>query len=162
MENNHKIKPYYHLMQRAKDSDVRSLLGTSNNEEKRNTTKSKELDNLQSHEKKGAHLITIDQFNKVELRVARITNVESVEGADKLLKLELDLGAHGKRQVFSGIKESYSPDRLINKLTVVVANLKPRKMRFGLSEGMILASSNDDGIFLVGTESGAKPGDKVT
>ena len=86
-----------------------------------------------------------------------------MEGADKLLKLELDLGAHGKRQVFSGIKESYSPDRLINKLTVVVANLKPRKMRFGLSEGMILAASmSPSGIFIISPDEGATPGMKVT
>ncbi|TAM11792.1 MAG: methionine--tRNA ligase [Nevskiaceae bacterium] len=103
--------------------------------------------------------ITIDDFSKVELRIARIENAEAVEGADKLLKLSLDLGEFGKRQVFAGIKKAYAPETLIGRLTVVVANLAPRKMRFGLSEGMVCAASFGDGQpFLLAPDDGAQPG----
>jgi len=106
--------------------------------------------------------ISIDDFNKVELRIARIENAEPVEGADKLLKLTLDLGELGKRQVFAGIKSQYAPETLIGRLTVVVANLAPRRMRFGLSEGMVLAASHGDGKpFLLSPDSGAEPGMRV-
>ena len=106
--------------------------------------------------------ISIDDFGKVELRIARIDRAEAVEGADKLLKLTLNLGELGMRQVFAGIKSQYEPESLVGKLTVVVANLAPRKMRFGLSEGMVLAASHGDGKpFLLSPDSGAEPGMKV-
>ncbi|MDR3415404.1 MAG: methionine--tRNA ligase [Nevskia sp.] len=106
--------------------------------------------------------ISIDDFGKIELRIARIENAEHVEGADKLLKLTLDLGELGKRQVFAGIKSQYAPETLIGRLTVVVANLAPRKMRFGLSEGMVLAASHGDGRpFLLAPDAGAEPGMRV-
>jgi len=106
--------------------------------------------------------ISIDDFSKIELRIARIENAEPVEGADKLLKLTLDVGELGKRQVFAGIKAQYAPETLIGRLTVVVANLAPRKMRFGLSEGMVLAASHGDGKpFLLSPDSGAEPGMRV-
>ena len=106
--------------------------------------------------------ISIDDFTRIELRIARIENAEPVEGADKLLKLTLDLGELGKRQVFAGIKSQYAPESLIGRLTVVVANLAPRKMRFGLSEGMVLAASHGDGKpFLLSPDSGAEPGMRV-
>jgi methionyl-tRNA synthetase len=106
--------------------------------------------------------ITIDDFSKVELRIARIENAEHVEGADKLLKLTLDVGELGKRQVFAGIKSQYAPETLVGRLTVVVANLAPRKMRFGMSEGMVLAASHGDGKpFLLSPDSGAEPGMRV-
>ena len=98
---------------------------------------------------------------KVDLRVARIINAEIVEGADKLLKLTLDLGGE-KRQVFSGIKASYDPEKLMGQLTVTVANLAPRKMRFGISEGMVLAAADEEGIYLLEPDSGAKPGQRIT
>ncbi|HTM62951.1 MAG TPA: methionine--tRNA ligase [Gammaproteobacteria bacterium] len=105
--------------------------------------------------------ISIDDFSKVDLRVAKILEAEAVEGADKLLKLKVDLGSE-TRQVFSGIKSSYQPEQLIGRHVVVVANLAPRKMRFGLSEGMILAASSDkDEIFIVELDDGAKAGMKV-
>ena len=97
-----------------------------------------------------------------DLRVAKIISAENVEDADKLIKIELDVGMLGSKTVFAGIKKFYNPEDLVGKLVICVNNLKTREMKFGDSEGMILASSNDDGIFLVGTESGAKPGDKVT
>ena len=85
-----------------------------------------------------------------------------VEGADKLLKLHLDLGEKKYRQVFAGVKQTYSAESLEGKLAVVAANLKPRKMRFGISEGMILAASGDaEDIFLISPDSGAKPGMEV-
>jgi methionyl-tRNA synthetase len=109
-----------------------------------------------------AATISIDDFSKIDLRVARITTAEHVEGADKLLKLTLDVGALGTRQVFAGIKSAYDPDKLTGRLTVVVANLAPRKMKFGVSEGMVLAASGDGpGIFLLSPDSGATPGMRV-
>ncbi len=104
--------------------------------------------------------IAIDDFMKIDLRVARIIKAESVPEADKLVKLTLDIG-NGQRQVFAGIKSAYSPEALENRLTVMVANLKPRKMRFGMSEGMVLAGSGDGGLYLLSPDSGAQPGMRV-
>jgi methionyl-tRNA synthetase len=106
-------------------------------------------------------LISIDEFNKVELRVARIVDAQQVEGADKLLRLQLDLGGE-TRQVFAGIKSAYDPEQLKGRLTVMVANLQPRKMRFGESQGMVLAASGEGpGIFLLSPDDGARPGMRV-
>ena len=115
-----------------------------------------------------AATISIDDFAKVDLRVALIANAEAVEDADKLVKLTLDLGTE-TRTVFAGIKSAYAPEQLKGRLTVMVANLAPRKMRFGLSQGMVLAASNNSpaaagegpGIFLLSPDSGAQPGMKV-
>ncbi len=110
----------------------------------------------------GAAQITLDDFSKIDLRVARITLAEHVEGADKLLKLTLDVGSLGTRQVFAGIKSAYDPATLVGKLTVVVANLAPRKMKFGMSEGMVLAASGEaPGLFLLAPDAGAQPGMRV-
>ncbi|CAA0100443.1 Methionine--tRNA ligase [BD1-7 clade bacterium] len=106
--------------------------------------------------------IEFDDFAKVDLRVALITKAEHVEGADKLLRLELDLGEYGTRQVFSGIKSAYSPEDLTGKLTVLVANLKPRKMKFGMSEGMVLAAGpGGKEIWLLEPHDGAQPGMRI-
>ena len=105
--------------------------------------------------------ITIDEFNKLDLRVVRIESAELVEGADKLVKLTVDVG-DGKRTVFAGIKSDYAPQKLEGRLAVLVANLAPRKMKFGVSEGMVLAASGDGpGIFLVSPDEGARPGMRV-
>jgi methionyl-tRNA synthetase len=106
---------------------------------------------------------TIEDFAKVDLRIARVMKASAVEGADKLLSLELDLGCGIIRHVFAGIAKVYKPEDLPGRLVVCVANLKPRKMRFGLSEGMICASSNpsEPGIFLLAVDSGGKPGQRV-
>ena len=106
--------------------------------------------------------ISIDDFSKVELRVARIAKAEHVEGAEKLLKLTLEIGGE-TRTVFAGIKSAYDPTALEGRLTVMVANLAPRRMKFGLSEGMVLAASGDEGpgIFLIAPDSGAQPGMRV-
>lgn len=105
--------------------------------------------------------IEFDDFAKVDLRVARILNAEHVEGADKLLKLTLDIGSE-QRQVFAGIKSAYQPEQLIGQLTVMVANLKPRKMRFGMSEGMVLAAGpGGKEIYILNPQDGAQPGQRV-
>jgi methionyl-tRNA synthetase len=106
--------------------------------------------------------VNIEEFAKLDLRVARIAKAEHVEGADKLLKLTLDVGSLGTRTVFAGIKSAYDPEQLDGRLTVMVANLAPRKMKFGVSEGMILAASGDTGgPFLLAVDEGAKPGMKA-
>ena len=105
--------------------------------------------------------IDIKQFAEIDLRVAKIVKASNVEGADKLLKLNLDVGDLGERQVFAGIKKSYDPQDLKDKLVILVSNLEPRQMKFGLSEGMVLASSDNEGIYLISPDSGAKPGLRV-
>ena len=107
------------------------------------------------------NLIDINHFSSVDLRVAKITKADDVDGAAKLLQLTLDVGDLGTRNVFAGIKSAYKPDELTDRLVVLVNNLEPRKMKFGISEGMVLASSNDDGIYLVSPDEGAEPGMKV-
>jgi methionyl-tRNA synthetase len=109
-----------------------------------------------------AATIGLEQFLKVDLRVARVIEAGFVEGADKLLRLRLDVGDE-ERVVFSGIRGTYEPQSLVGKLVVLVANLQPRKMRFGVSQGMVLAASGkDEGVFLLSPDSGAKPGMKVS
>ncbi|HYT98632.1 MAG TPA: methionine--tRNA ligase subunit beta, partial [Casimicrobiaceae bacterium] len=106
--------------------------------------------------------VSIEDFAKIDLRIARIVNAEAVSGADKLLKLTLDVGDSRHRTVFAGIKSAYRPEDLVGRLTPVVANLAPRKMKFGLSEGMVLAASGDGpGIFLLAPDDGAHPGMRV-
>jgi methionyl-tRNA synthetase len=110
--------------------------------------------------------ISIDDFTKIDLRVAKIVNCEHVEGSSKLLRLTLDVGEGRTRNVFSGIKSAYQPEQLIGKLTVMVANLAPRKMKFGVSEGMVLCASAKDektnpGLYLLEPASGAQPGMRI-
>ena len=113
-------------------------------------------------EMENSNLINIKDFAKVELRVAKIVKAEGIEEADKLIKLHLDVGNLGERTVFAGIKSAYSPENLNGRHVVLVANLEPRKMKFGVSEGMVLASSDDEGsIYLVSPDEGAKPGQLV-
>ncbi|MDD5242062.1 MAG: methionine--tRNA ligase [Sulfuricella sp.] len=109
-----------------------------------------------------APLISIDDFSKIDLRIAKIVNAEHLEGADKLLKLTLDIGEEKPRTVFAGIKSAYAPESLIGRHTIMVANLAPRKMKFGLSEGMVLAASGSEpGLFILSPDEGAKPGMRV-
>lgn len=114
-----------------------------------------------------ADTIDIKDFAKLDLRIAKIVSCDEVEGSDKLLRLQLDVGEGRLRQVFSGIKSAYKPEDLVNKLTVVVANLAPRKMRFGVSEGMVLAASHADekvdaGIYILEPWAGAQPGMRIS
>jgi methionyl-tRNA synthetase len=107
--------------------------------------------------------IGIEQFARIDLRVARVAEAATVDGSDKLLRLTLELGGGELRTVFSGIRSSYRPEQLLGRLVVVVANLAPRKMRFGVSEGMVLCATDESGaVFLVETGTGAQPGMKVS
>jgi methionyl-tRNA synthetase len=109
-----------------------------------------------------AETISIDEFSKIDLRVAKIVNAEHVEGAEKLLKLTLDIGEAQPRTVFAGIKSAYDPEKLKGRMTVMVANLAPRKMKFGLSEGMVLAASGETpGLFILSPDNGAQPGMRI-
>ncbi|MCY1370719.1 Methionine--tRNA ligase [compost metagenome] len=113
-----------------------------------------------------ADTITIDDFSKIDLRIAQIVNCEAVAGSTKLLRLTLDVGEGRTRNVFSGIASAYAPEDLVGKLTVMVANLAPRKMKFGVSEGMVLAASHADenaepGIHILNPWPGATPGMRV-
>jgi methionyl-tRNA synthetase len=102
---------------------------------------------------------------KVDLRIAKIVDAAHVEGAEKLIRLSLDIGEEKPRQVFAGIKSAYDPAALVGRLTVMVANLAPRKMKFGMSEGMVLAASGGDdkngGLYILSPDSGAQPGMRV-
>jgi methionyl-tRNA synthetase len=110
----------------------------------------------------GDAFVTIDDFSKLDLRVAKVTAAEAVEGSDKLLKLTLDLGGE-PRTVFSGIRKSYTPESMLGRHVVVIANLAPRKMRFGVSEGMVLcASGSDDRVFLLSADDGVAGGMKIS
>jgi methionyl-tRNA synthetase len=110
---------------------------------------------------KSPETISIDDFLKVDLRVAKIVEADHVEGADKLIKLTLDIGQEQTKQVFAGIKSAYAPEDLKGRLTIMVANLQPRKMKFGVSEGMVLAAGEGQDIHLLAPDSGAKPGQPV-
>jgi methionyl-tRNA synthetase len=108
------------------------------------------------------NLISIDDFLRIDLRVAKILNAELIAGADKLLKLRVDVGELGERDIFAGIRAAYDPASLVGRHIVVVANLEPRKMRFGVSEGMMLAAGPGGAeIFALSPDSGAKPGMRV-
>ena len=153
----HKINQFKPLMQRVDKDKVEAMVSASKEE----TNPEKKASSGPLSVNPIANEISFDDFMKVDLRVAKIINAEIVEGADKLLKLTLDLGGE-KRQVFSGIKASYDPEKLIGQLTVTVANLAPRKMSFGISEGMVLAAADEEGIYLLEPDSGAKPGQRIT
>ena len=107
--------------------------------------------------------INIDDFFKIDLRVAKVIEVSEIEEAEKLIQLKLDIGELGKKTVFAGIKKYYEPNNLLNRMVICVNNLKSREMRFGTSEGMILAaSSGDSGVYLISPDSEATPGMKVS
>ena len=159
-----RINPYQHLMTRVDPKQITALIGTdSTKKEPAKVTESPApKPAAASAAPAGPSTISIDEFKRVDLRVARIANAEHVEGADKLLKLTLDLGTE-TRTVFAGIKSAYDPATLVGRLTVMVANLAPRKMKFGMSEGMVLAASGDTpGLYLLSPDAGATPGMKVS
>ncbi|WP_299236639.1 methionine--tRNA ligase [uncultured Halomonas sp.] len=156
----HEIAKFKPLMTRVEKDKVDAMIEASK-EDLVEEQKLKETPRGPLAEEPIAEEISFDDFIKVDLRIARIAKAEYVEGADKLLKLSLDLGGES-RTVFSGIRAAYAPEALEGRLTVMVANLAPRKMRFGVSEGMVLASGNDEGIYLLSPDSGAEPGQRVT
>jgi methionyl-tRNA synthetase len=151
MPKGHTINTYQHLMTRVEEKQLDALFEP--------TPEKSEMTTLSAPSTDGT--IPIDDFAKVDLRIAKILKAEHVDGADKLLKLTLDVG-NGTRTVFAGIKSAYEPAKLEGRLTVVVANITPRKMKFGVSEGMVLVASGDGpGFFLLSPDSGAQPGMKV-
>ncbi|HEU4351757.1 MAG TPA: methionine--tRNA ligase [Burkholderiales bacterium] len=157
----HEIKPYQHLMSRVEPVQLDKLFNAQSVPPPAAPQRHAEKQQHAAKQHVMAEEITIDEFNRLDLRVARIARAEQVEGADKLVKLTLDLG-DSTRTVFAGIKADYAPDKLEGRLAVVVANLAPRKMKFGISEGMVLAASGDGpGIFLVSPDAGARPGMRV-
>jgi methionyl-tRNA synthetase len=165
----HVIQPYQHLLTRIDPKQVKKLID-ANKESLQPTPQAHSQQRHAQHQENTMETatqpstISIDDFSKVDLRIAKIVQAEHVEGADKLLKLTLDIG-NGQRTVFAGIKSVYDPTQLVGRLTVMVANLAPRKMKFGLSEGMVLAASDPEGkspgLFLLSPDDGAQPGMQV-
>ena len=165
----HEIALFQPLMQRVDPKAVAAMVDASKDSlaapaEAPKAEKKKEKAKEKKAEPKvgEAEIITIDDFIKVDLRVAEVLDAATVEGSDKLLQLTLNVGEAEPRNVFSGIREFYKPEDLKGKLVVMVANLAPRKMRFGISNGMVLAAGNGEGVWVISPESGAKPGDKVS
>lgn len=154
---NHTINEFKPLMNRI---DIKQIEAIKMDMQQDNET----VSNLEkkTQEVKNNPTISIDEFQKIDLRIAKIIEAETVEGADKLLRLKVDVG-DGVRQVFAGIKSSYQPQELVGRQVIVVANLAPRKMRFGISEGMVLAASGEESkeLWLVSPDPGAHAGMKV-
>ena len=152
---NHQLNDFIPLMTRVEPDKITAIIEASreNLEKAAPPVKAKQFPPI-------ADIIDINDFGKLDLRIAKILTAESVEGADKLLKLTVDIGDE-TRQIFAGIKSAYSPEQLEGKLTLVVANLAPRKMRFGLSEGMVLAAGNETGLWLLSPDDGAVAGLRV-
>jgi len=156
-----RINPYRHLLTRIEQKQVDALLAANRESLQPSAAPAAASKPAAPEKTEQAPTIAIDDFLKVDLRVAQIVAAEHVEGADKLLKLTLSLG-ESQRQVFAGIKSAYAPEQLVGRLTVVVANLQPRKMKFGLSEGMVLAAGpGGKDIFLLSPDNGAQPGMQV-
>jgi len=156
----HVIDPFRPLLTRIEKEKIDAMLEDAK-EHLEPTAPAKPASEQPSNVEPIAPEIAFDDFAKIDLRIARIVRAEHVEGADKLLKLTLDIGL-GTRQVFAGIKSAYAPEDLEGRLTVMVANLKPRKMRFGVSEGMVLAAGpGGQDLFLLSPDTGARPGMRV-
>ncbi len=152
-----RVNPYKHLMTRIDPKQIDALLEIAPL-----AASSPPAGGTEPKSEAGTLQITIDDFAKVDLRIARIVAADAVDGADKLIKLTLDVGEAKPRTVFAGIKSAYTPTSLVGRLTPMVANLAPRKMRFGISDGMVLAASDDGpGIYLLAPDSGATPGMRV-
>jgi methionyl-tRNA synthetase len=168
----HAIHAYQHLMQRVDVKQLEALFeppadksGSDPDSAQQNSGSDPDVSALPGGEAI-APVISIDDFAKIDLRIAQIVNCEPVEGSTKLLRLTLDVGEGRTRNVFSGIASMYKPEDLTGKLTVMVANLAPRKMKFGVSEGMVLAASHADekaepGIYVLHPWPGAKPGMRI-
>jgi len=149
----HEINKFKPLMSRIEDEQIDKLIESSKEiSQKNEPTKEQVMDNY----------ISIDDFAKVDLKVAKIIDASHVEGADKLLQLTLDIGEEKTRNVFAGIKAHYAPEDLKGKLTVMVSNLAPRKMKFGVSEGMVLAAGDGESLHILNPDDGAKPGMKIS
>ncbi|HVY63600.1 MAG TPA: methionine--tRNA ligase [Gammaproteobacteria bacterium] len=152
----HPIAPFEPLLTRVDPASIEAIVGAAPPEQSAPPAP------VEKPKEPGMPEIDIAQFQITDLRVAKVVDASYVEGADKLLKLTLDVGTE-QRTVFSGIRRAYEPAALVGKLVILVANLAPRKMRFGVSQGMVLAASGEEeGIFLLSPDSGAKPGMKVS
>ena len=159
MPSGHTINTYQHLATRLDPKLIESMIA-ANQESLKSMTETTAV--AKPAIAPIAETISIDDFSKVDLRVARIVNAEHVEGAEKLLKLTLDIGEENPRTVFAGIKSAYDPEKLKGRMTVMVANLAPRKMKFGMSEGMVLAASGETpGLFILSPDDGAQPGMRI-
>ena len=157
LPDQHRVNPYSHLMTRVDPAMLEALF---------DAPEETPAESAASHIEAIAPEIKIDDFAKIDLRVAKIVHCETIDGSDKMLRLTLDVGEGRTRNVFSGIKSAYKPEDLIGKLTVVVANLAPRKMKFGVSEGMVLAASAmdekaDPGLYILEPWPGAQPGMRI-
>ena len=169
LPHGHKVNPYTHLMTRVDAKMLDALFdapidATATPPSQPSPSQGEGADGGTIEEL--APEIKIDDFTRIDLRIAKIVNCEQVDGSDKLLRLTLDVGEGRMRNVFSGIKSAYQPEELIGKLTVMVANLAPRKMKFGVSEGMVLAASASDerakpGIYILNPWPGAEPGMRI-
>ena len=157
----HQINKFKPLMTRIETATIETMLEDSKQELAKEEALKQAKPTASATFEPIAEQIQFPDFAKIDLRVVKITHAEAVEGADKLLRLQLDIGGES-RQVLSGIKSAYTPEDLIGKLTIWVANLAPRKMKFGVSEGMILAAADGKGIYLLEPDSGATPGLRVS
>ncbi len=161
------VRRYEHMMVRARREQVEAMIEASREQEPQLSEQSPLQELQDSDEPLKAEplvesMITIDDFTKIDLRIARVVSAEDVPQANKLLKLTLSLGGDQRRTVFAGIKTAYQPEKLVGRLVVLVANLTPRKMKFGESQGMILAAGpGGNDIFLLAPDAGAKPGQRV-
>lgn len=159
------IQPYNHMVTRLEGKQIEAMVEANKESLQAAAPANTEAKVEAKAETKAAEegdYISIDDFAKVDLRIAKIVSAEHVEGAEKLLKLLLDIGEEKPRQVFAGIKSAYDPATLVGRLTVMVANLAPRKMKFGMSEGMVLAASDErGGPYILSPDSGAQAGMRV-
>ena len=166
------VNKFQHLIQRVEPDKVQAMIDDSKEEaaaeapasaSQADETAAKFADSAQPlADEPMAEECTIDDFVKVDLRVARVLSAEEVPDARKLLKLTLGLGGDARKQVFAGIKAAYKPEELVGRLVIMVANLKPRQMKFGLSEGMVCASGpGGEEVFLLSPDEGAKPGQRI-
>ncbi|HEY0878608.1 MAG TPA: methionine--tRNA ligase [Zeimonas sp.] len=163
------IGRYAHLMKRVEAQQLDALFEPAVEPANRNAgagSAKGEAAETETAAAEAARAISIDDFARVDLRIARIVDAQAVEGSKKLLRLELDVGEERTRTVFSGIRAAYEPAALVGRLTVVVANLAPRKMKFGVSEGMVLSASSDDpktpaALYLLDADEGARPGMRI-
>jgi methionyl-tRNA synthetase len=163
------VTEFSHMMQRVDPKKVDAVIAATSTPEAAATTRSGTADAETGAADDGAPLLaeplapecTIDDFGKVDLRVARIIAAESVPEADKLVKLTVSLGGDARRTIFAGIKAHYEPAALLGRLVIVVANLKPRKMRFGVSEGMVVAAGGVGEAFVLSPDTGSRPGQRV-
>ena len=157
------VNKFKHMMKRVEPKDVEAMVADSMEPEETKTNEAQFSDSDQPlADEPLAETCSFEDFVKVDLRVARIVAAEQVPEARKLLKLTLSLGGEHRRNVFAGIKSAYEPEALVGRLVVCAANLAPRKMKFGMSEGMVIASGpGGEDIFLLSPDEGAKPGQRV-